>query len=100
MLCSPRSTKPAVLMAGINDSPEHAHELARLLGRRTALVNVIPFNPVAGLPYRTPSTAAQQTFRAILEEHGLAVHFRHRKGDAIDAACGQLRRRTLAQINP
>ena len=46
-----------VLLAGINDSPEHAHELARLLGRRTALVNVIPFNPVAGLPYRTPSTS-------------------------------------------
>jgi 23S rRNA (adenine2503-C2)-methyltransferase len=83
-----------VLLAGINDSPEHAHELARLLGRRTALVNVIPFNPVSGLPYRTPSTSAQQTFRRILEEHGLAVRFRHKKGDAIDAACGQLRRRT------
>ena len=82
-----------VLLAGINDSPEHAHELARLLGHRTALVNVIPFNPVSGLPYRTPSTAAQQTFRRILEDHGLAVRFRHRKGDAIDAACGQLRRR-------
>jgi 23S rRNA (adenine2503-C2)-methyltransferase len=83
-----------VLLAGVNDSPEHAHELARLLGRRTALVNVIPFNPVSGLPYRTPSTAAQQTFRRILEDHGLAVRFRHKKGDTIDAACGQLRRRT------
>ena len=83
-----------VLLAGINDSPEHAHELARLLGRRTALVNVIPYNPVAGLPYRTPSTSAQRTFRRILEDRGLAVRFRHRKGDAIDAACGQLRRRT------
>lgn len=82
-----------VLLAGINDSPDDAHELARLLGHRTALVNVIPFNPVAGLPYRTPSTTAQQTFRRILEEHGLAVRFRHKKGDAIDAACGQLRRR-------
>ena len=87
-----------VLLAGINDSPEHAHELARLLGRRTALVNVIPFNPVSGLPYRTPSTSAQQTFRRILEDHGLAVRFRHKKGDAIDAACGQLRRRTVHQI--
>jgi 23S rRNA (adenine2503-C2)-methyltransferase len=88
-----------VLLAGINDSPEHAHELARLLGRRTALVNVIPFNPVSGLPYRTPSTSAQQTFRRILEDSGLAVRFRHKKGDAIDAACGQLRRRTLHQIS-
>jgi 23S rRNA (adenine2503-C2)-methyltransferase len=87
-----------VLLAGINDSPEHAHELARLLGRRTALVNVIPFNPVSGLPYRTPSASAQQIFRQVLEDHGLAVRFRHKKGDAIDAACGQLRRRTLQQI--
>ena len=64
------------------------------MGNRTAMVNVIPFNPVAGLPYRTPSAAAQQTFRGILEDRGITVHFRHRKGDAIDAACGQLRRRT------
>jgi 23S rRNA (adenine2503-C2)-methyltransferase len=83
-----------VLLAGINDSPSHAKELADLLGNRTAMVNVIPFNPVAGLPYRTPSAAAQQTFRGILEDRGITVHFRHRKGDAIDAACGQLRRRT------
>jgi 23S rRNA (adenine2503-C2)-methyltransferase len=82
-----------VLLAGVNDSVEHADELARLLGRRTALVNVIPYNPVAGLPYRTPSTAAQQAFRRVLEDHGLAVRFRHRKGNTIDAACGQLRRR-------
>jgi len=87
-----------VLLAGINDSPEHAHELARLLGRRTALVNVIPFNSVSGLPYRTPSSAAQQTFRRILEDHGIAVRFRHKKGDAIDAACGQLRRRTQLDV--
>ena len=89
-----------VLLAGINDSPEHADELARLLGRRTALVNVIPYNPVSGLPYRTPSTTAQQTFRRILEDHGLAVRFRHKKGDAIDAACGQLRRRTQRGATP
>jgi 23S rRNA (adenine2503-C2)-methyltransferase len=86
-----------VLLAGVNDSPSHAEQLTKLLGQRTAMVNVIPFNPVAGLPYRTPSTASQQTFRRVLEDHGLAVHFRHRKGDAIDAACGQLRRRTLEQ---
>jgi 23S rRNA (adenine2503-C2)-methyltransferase len=83
-----------VLLAGINDGASHAKELADLLGDRTAMVNVIPFNSVAGLPYRTPSTTAQQTFRSILEARGITVHFRHRKGDAIDAACGQLRRRT------
>jgi 23S rRNA (adenine2503-C2)-methyltransferase len=83
-----------VLLAGVNDSPQHAAELVQLLARRTAMLNVIPYNPVAGLPYKTPSHNAQRTFREILKKGGLSVHFRHRKGDAIDAACGQLRRRS------
>jgi 23S rRNA (adenine2503-C2)-methyltransferase len=87
-----------VLLGGLNDSPAHAEQLAALLGKRTAMINVIPYNPVAGLPYRTPSVEAQRTFRSILEDLGLSVHFRHRKGDAIDAACGQLRRRSNAGI--
>ncbi len=81
-----------VLLGGINDHPEHAHELVRLLRRRSALLNVIPYNPVAGLPYRTPSDESQREFRKILQEGGLNVHFRQRKGDEISAACGQLRR--------
>jgi 23S rRNA (adenine2503-C2)-methyltransferase len=61
------------------------------------MLNVIPYNPVAGLPYKTPSHNAQRAFRQILEQGGISVHFRHRKGDAIDAACGQLRRRTQVE---
>jgi 23S rRNA (adenine2503-C2)-methyltransferase len=91
-----RLTFEYVLLAGLNDSREHAIELAELLKRRTALLNVIPYNPVAGLPYGTPSQAAQRTFRSELEKRGIAVQFRHRKGDAIDAACGQLRRRSAS----
>jgi 23S rRNA (adenine2503-C2)-methyltransferase len=87
-----RLTFEYVLLADINDQPEHASQLVRLLAGRTALVNVIPYNPVAGLPYRTPGIEAQQLFRHLLERGGLAVRFRHRKGDQIDAACGQLRR--------
>ncbi|MCO6044016.1 23S rRNA (adenine(2503)-C(2))-methyltransferase RlmN [Aeoliella sp. ICT_H6.2] len=87
-----RLTFEYVLLAKLNDRPEHAHQLVKLLAGRTALVNVIPYNPVAGLPYGTPSSEAQQTFRSILEAGGLAVRFRHRKGDKINAACGQLRR--------
>ena len=86
-----------VLLAGLNDSPAHAAELADLLRGREAMLNVIPYNPVAGLPYETPSAAAQRAFRQTLESRGLNVHFRHRKGDAIDAACGQLRRRSQAE---
>jgi len=87
-----------VLLAGVNDSPAHAAELANLLAGRTAMLNIIPYNPVAGLPYTTPSAAAQRAFRQTLEARGLNVHFRHRKGDAIDAACGQLRRRSQTPV--
>jgi 23S rRNA (adenine2503-C2)-methyltransferase len=92
-----RLTFEYVLLAGLNDSAEHAQQLATLLAGRTAMVNVIPYNPVAGLPYGTPSQRAQRTFRATLEQRGINVHFRHRKGNAIDAACGQLRRRVKSQ---
>jgi 23S rRNA (adenine2503-C2)-methyltransferase len=81
-----------VLLDGLNDRVEHARELAELLRGRTALLNVIPYNPVAGLPYRTPSREATRRFREILEAGGINVQFRERKGDRINAACGQLRR--------
>ncbi len=87
-----RLTFEYVLLAGINDRPEHAQLLARRLASRTALVNLIPYNPVPSLPYRTPDRKAQAAFRAILEGKGVRVKIRHRKGDRIDAACGQLRR--------
>lgn len=89
-----RLTFEYVLLAEVNDRPEHARQLAALLRGRTALLNVIPYNPVAGLPYRTPSPAAERRFREILEAGGVNVQFRRRKGDAINAACGQLRRST------
>jgi 23S rRNA (adenine2503-C2)-methyltransferase len=88
-----------VLLADVNDAPEHARQLARLLAGREALLNVIPYNPVAGLPYHTPSPERRAAFRAILEEAGVRVKFRHRKGDRIDAACGQLRRSTAGLVN-
>jgi 23S rRNA (adenine2503-C2)-methyltransferase len=87
-----RVTFEYVLLADINDQPSHADRLAALLKQRTALINVIPFNPVAGLPYRTPSRAASTRFVEILQREGLNVKIRYRKGDRIDAACGQLRR--------
>jgi 23S rRNA (adenine2503-C2)-methyltransferase len=87
-----RLTFEYVLLADINDQPEHARQLRDLLQGRTALLNVIPYNPVAGLEYRTPTAGAQRRFREILETGGINVQFRERKGDAIDAACGQLRR--------
>lgn len=87
-----RVTFEYVLIDGLNDRPEHAEELIALLRDRTAVVNLIPFNPVPELPYRTPEPAAVKRFVSRLEQGGLQVKIRFRKGDSIDAACGQLRR--------
>ena len=87
-----RLTYEYVLLADVNDHPEHAQRLARLLRGRPAMLNVIPYNPVDGLPYRTPSQEALRQFREILEQEGINVMVRQRKGDKINAACGQLRR--------
>ena len=92
-----RLTFEYVLLADINDSDREAHELAGLLRGRPALLNIIPYNPVAGLPYRTPSRPTLTRFRNILEQHGIQVQVRQRKGDKINAACGQLRRETPPQ---
>jgi 23S rRNA (adenine2503-C2)-methyltransferase len=85
-----------VLLRGINDGPEQARELGRLLRGRQAHVNLIPFNDVEGLPYRRPTNEALAEFGAILRQAGISVKVRKRKGSAIDAACGQLRRRVEA----
>jgi 23S rRNA (adenine2503-C2)-methyltransferase len=87
-----------VLLSGINDRPTDARALARLLSARRAHVNLIPYNPVAGLPYGRPEPEAVDRFVAILRDRGVSVTVRKTKGRAIDAACGQLRRRLPAAI--
>jgi 23S rRNA (adenine2503-C2)-methyltransferase len=90
-----RVTFEYVLLAGVNDQAEHARQLIALLRGRPALVNLIPYNPVPGLPYRTPPPAVTAQFVEILTQAGLNVNIRYRKGERINAACGQLRRRRL-----
>jgi 23S rRNA (adenine2503-C2)-methyltransferase len=87
-----RLTFEYVLLGGVNDSQEHARSLVRLLGGRAALVNVIPYNAVAGMPWREPSQGSRDRFLDTLREAGVNVQVRRRKGARIDAACGQLRR--------
>ena len=82
-----------VLLHGINDRVGEARELAGLLRGRQAHVNLIPFNDVEGLPYRRPTDEALHDFTSALRHAGVSVKVRKRKGSAIDAACGQLRRR-------
>jgi len=93
-----RLTFEYVLLGGLNDRPSQADGLVRILRGRNALLNVIPYNPVAGLPYVSPAPAAVERFLGILRHGGVNVQIRERKGDSIDAACGQLRRiRTQAE---
>jgi 23S rRNA (adenine2503-C2)-methyltransferase len=80
-----------VLMAGINDRPEHAEELAQLLRGRNAHVNLIPMNGVSELVMTAPRDPDTQQFFDILERRGITATVRRRKGADIDAACGQLR---------
>ncbi len=87
-----RLTFEYVLLSEINDTVECARQLVKLLRGRTSMLNVIPYNPVAGLPYKTPSPVAIRRFRQELLDGGINVLFRQRKGDNIQAACGQLRR--------
>ncbi|HEX5270639.1 MAG TPA: 23S rRNA (adenine(2503)-C(2))-methyltransferase RlmN, partial [Gemmataceae bacterium] len=74
-----RVTFEYVLLHDLNDRPEHARELSRLLAGRCAHVNLIPFNDVAGLPYRRPTDAAVQAFVRRLRDDGLSVKVRKRK---------------------
>jgi 23S rRNA (adenine2503-C2)-methyltransferase len=83
-----------VMLRGINDGVEHAQALGNLLEARKSHVNLIPYNPVAGLPYERPMAGSIRRFEAIVKAHGVCVSVRKTKGREIDAACGQLRRRS------
>ena len=78
------------LLSGINDRPEHAHELARLLKGRQCTVNLIPYNPVPGLRLKRPEREGIEVFRSILDTYGIVHTCRYTKGVDIAAACGQL----------
>ena len=79
-----------VMLSGVNDSVEHAHELKRLLADVPCKVNLIPFNPFPSAQYKRSSNNAIHRFTDILKEAGLVTTTRKTRGDDIDAACGQL----------
>ncbi len=86
------------LLAGINDSAEHACLLAELLGSRRMHINLLRYNPTGlslrGVAYEPSPEATAGAFADVLRGRGLVAHFRRSRGPDIDAACGQLRRRT------
>ena len=79
-----------VMIDQVNDSPELAHQLARLLKNVPSKINLIPFNPYPGSPYRCSSRVAIERFKSILQQKGFVTTQRKTRGDDIDAACGQL----------
>lgn len=85
-----RITFEYVMLEGVNDKPEHARELIKLLKDIPTLMNLIPFNPFEGSGYRTSSRNAVMRFSEILHKAGMTTVIRKTRGDDIDAACGQL----------
>ena len=85
-----RITFEYVLLDGVNDSPDDARQLVRLLAGIKAKVNLIPLNPAPGIPYQRPSDARVDRFAQILADRHITVSVRKSRGRDIRAACGQL----------
>ena len=86
-----RITFEYVMLRGVNDSEAEARELVRLIRGMPAKVNLIPFNPWPGSPYKTSTSEAIQRFADILNDAGFASPIRRPRGRDILAACGQLK---------
>ena len=80
-----------VMLKGINDSPEDAHRLVRLLKGIPSKVNLIPFNAYSGCDYEKPDDSTVLRFQEILAQAKMIVLIRKSKGQDILAACGQLK---------
>lgn len=86
-----RVTFEYILLAGLNDLPENAVELAQHLRGFQSHVNLIPYNPISEVDYQRPTPRRIQDFVAILQDRNIAVSVRRSRGLEKDAACGQLR---------
>jgi 23S rRNA (adenine2503-C2)-methyltransferase len=85
-----RITFEYVMLQDVNDSPEDARRLVRLLHGIRGKVNLLPLNEAAGIPFERPSDSRVDRFARILSEHGITVSVRKSRGRDIRAACGQL----------
>jgi 23S rRNA (adenine2503-C2)-methyltransferase len=86
-----RVTFEYILLAEVNDLPEHALELSRCLRGFQSHVNLIPYNPIEEVDYKRPSRDRIQAFVNVLQQNNTAVSVRYSRGLEADAACGQLR---------
>jgi len=79
-----------VMLKGVNDAPDHAKELAKLLERVPSKVNLIPFNPFPESGFERTDMERVKRFQRVLLDAGYVATIRKTRGDDIDAACGQL----------
>jgi len=86
-----RITFEYILLGGVNDLPEHAIQLSRLLRGFQSHVNLIPYNPIREANYKRPNARRIQEFVNALKQQQIAVSVRYSRGLEADAACGQLR---------
>ncbi|MBE9232342.1 23S rRNA (adenine(2503)-C(2))-methyltransferase RlmN [Cuspidothrix issatschenkoi LEGE 03284] len=86
-----RVTFEYILLAGVNDLPEHALELSKRLRGFQSHVNLIPYNPIQEVDYKRPTRDGIETFVNVLQQQNTAVSVRYSRGLEADAACGQLR---------
>jgi len=84
------ATVEYTLIAGVNDQPEHARQLVKLLRRLPSKLNLIPFNPFPNSDYKRPSESAILAFKQVMLNGGVLTTVRKTRGDDVDAACGQL----------
>jgi 23S rRNA (adenine2503-C2)-methyltransferase len=85
-----RVTFEYIVLAGVNDRPDHAEELAQHLRGFQSHVNLIPYNPIAEAAYQRPSSGQINLFLSILKHHQIAASVRQSRGLDQNAACGQL----------
>ncbi|MBL8022760.1 MAG: 23S rRNA (adenine(2503)-C(2))-methyltransferase RlmN [Elusimicrobia bacterium] len=85
-----RVTFEYILIKGVNDSTREAQRLANLLRAKKAWINLIAYNPVAGVPYEAPTDLSMHEFARVLTGRGLFVRLRKPQGTDIAAGCGQL----------
>ncbi|MFN3825055.1 MAG: 23S rRNA (adenine(2503)-C(2))-methyltransferase RlmN [Pseudorhodobacter sp.] len=91
---SERITFEYVMLQGVNDTPEDAHRLVKLIEGIPAKINLIPFNEWPGAPYKRSSGNRIHAFADIIHNAGYATPIRTPRGEDIMAACGQLKSAT------
>jgi len=87
------------LLAGVNDGDDEVEGIAELLAGRHAMMNLIPYNPVDGAPYRRPPWERAAEMARALNRRGVLTRLRRSAGQDVDAGCGQLRARVVP-LNP